>query len=41
MIQWVPMSIDIKFGLLLLNQFASGVNVVAYSLAFVLMLELT
>ncbi|CAF0780196.1 unnamed protein product [Adineta ricciae] len=39
--QWVPMTINTKFGLLLLNQFASGLTASTFSLIFILMLELT
>ncbi|CAF4020459.1 unnamed protein product [Rotaria magnacalcarata] len=41
MIQWIPMSINIKFILLLVNQFASGLTAAAFSLIFILVLELT
>ncbi|CAF3252647.1 unnamed protein product [Rotaria socialis] len=41
MIQWIPMSINVKFILLLLNQFASGLTAAAFSLIFILVLELT
>ncbi len=41
LMQWVPMSIEVKFGLLLLNQFASGLTASTYSLVFILLLELT
>ncbi|CAF1574288.1 unnamed protein product [Rotaria sordida] len=41
MIQWIPMTMEIKFALLLLNQFASGLTAAAYSLIFILVLELT
>ncbi|CAF2033598.1 unnamed protein product [Rotaria magnacalcarata] len=39
--QWIPMTVDTKFGLLLLNQLVSGLTVSTYSVAFILMLELT
>ncbi|UJR36484.1 hypothetical protein I4U23_029207 [Adineta vaga] len=39
--QWVPMSIETKFGILLLNQFASGLSAATFSVIFILMLELT
>ncbi|CAF0751650.1 unnamed protein product [Didymodactylos carnosus] len=40
-IQFVPMSIDTKFWLLIINQFACGLVSAIYSITFVLMLELT
>jgi len=41
LMQWLPMTIEVKFGLLLLNQFASGLTASTYSLIFILLLELT
>ncbi|CAF0811676.1 unnamed protein product [Rotaria sp. Silwood1] len=39
--QWTPMTVEKKFALLLLNQFASGLTAAAFSLIFILVLELT
>ncbi|CAF2801333.1 unnamed protein product [Rotaria sp. Silwood2] len=39
--QWIPMTVEMKFALLLLNQFASGLSAAAFSLIFILGLELT
>ncbi|CAF1266199.1 unnamed protein product [Adineta steineri] len=39
--QWIPMTVNTKFIILLLNQFASGLITANYSLVFILMLELT
>ncbi|CAF1250302.1 unnamed protein product [Rotaria sordida] len=39
--QWIPISINLKFGLLLTNQFAFGLIFSTVNVAFVLMLELT
>ncbi|CAF3868638.1 unnamed protein product [Rotaria sp. Silwood1] len=41
LMQWVPMSIHVKFSLLVLNQFILGLTAPIGSLVFVLMLELT
>lgn len=40
-IQFIPMSMEVKFTLLLLNQFASGLTAATFSLIFILLLELT
>ncbi|CAF4384118.1 unnamed protein product [Rotaria sp. Silwood2] len=39
--QWIPMTVEMKFSLLLLNQFASGLSAATFSLIFILVLELT
>ncbi|UJR16971.1 hypothetical protein I4U23_003869 [Adineta vaga] len=39
--QWIPMSVNTRFALLLVNQLISGLTVSTYSMAFILMLELT
>ncbi|CAF1071595.1 unnamed protein product [Didymodactylos carnosus] len=39
LLQFVPMTINTKFGLLLLNQFVSGID--SYMIVFVLLMELT
>ncbi|CAF0798698.1 unnamed protein product [Adineta ricciae] len=39
--QWIPMTVNVKFGLLLANQLISGLTVATYSMAFILMIELT
>ncbi|CAF1411978.1 unnamed protein product [Rotaria sordida] len=41
LMQWIPMTMNMKFGLLLINQFASGLTASTFSLIFILMLELT
>jgi MFS family permease len=41
LIQWLPMTLETKFALLLLNQFASGLTASTFSLIFILLLELT
>ena len=41
LIQWISMSLDARFGLLLVNQFASGLTASIFSLIFILLLELT
>lgn len=41
LLQWVPMTVEVRFGLLLLNQFASGLTAATFSLIFILLLELT
>lgn len=41
LMQWVPMSVDTRFVLLLIDQFASGLTASTFSLIFILLLELT
>ncbi|CAF1370142.1 unnamed protein product [Rotaria sordida] len=41
LMQWIPMTVHAKFGLLLINQFASGLIPPTFSLTFILMIELT
>lgn len=41
LMQWVPMSADTRFILLLFDQFASGLTASTFSLIFILLLELT
>ena len=40
-LQWIPLTVDSKFFILLLNQFASGLFIPIYMIAFILILELT
>lgn len=41
LMEFLPMDTEVKFGLLLLNQFASGLTAATFSLIFILLLELT
>ena len=41
LMQWLPMTVETRFGLLLLNQFASGLTASTLSLILILLLELT